>query len=237
MILSVVAAALGSAFQIASPVASDDLSQRCAAVLAALARASGLTVSVSGAEVAFPEGTVRLRARIEARQAGQGRALAGVAIEAAIDAHPGFAVGCVGVGRNDDDAVETAIQEWNQLVGQSLLRALVTREHSSERYTVGGFIAYPGAIGFRGQAPPLWSAADHVRLLGAFRSALPLPVPTVRHALIVTVVVEPGQMPQGEVRLDGAISSSLWLGAQGFDWPLAPSGYILKQFYILVPER
>lgn len=237
MILPVLPAVLASAFQVEPPSSSDELSVRCAAALASLARASGLTVSVRGAAVAFPDGLITLRARVEARQAGQGRALAGVAVESAVDGQIGFTVGSVGVGRDDADAVETAIQEWSQLVGQALIRAVVTRERSTERYAVGGFFAYPGATGFRGATPPSWSGADHERLLGALRSSLPAAASTLMHALMLTVVVEPGQVPQGEARLNGAISASLWLAAQGFAWPSSRSGYIFKQFYILVPGR
>jgi hypothetical protein len=222
--------------QIAARVMSEDLSRRCAEMVATLARASGVDVSASGAAVRIGRGTITFRARIEARQPGQGRMLVGVAIESAIDGHPGFEVGCVGIGQDEDGAVQTAIQEWSQLVGHALLGAVVTREQST-RFAVGGYLAYAGASGFRGQAPPGWSAADHTRLLAAFQKALPAPIAGVMHAIVMTVVVEPGQMPQGEVRIDREISPSLWLVAQNFDWPASLSGYMFKQFYILVPDR
>jgi len=129
------------------------------------------------------------------------------------------------------------VQEWGALVGHALVRGISLRERSPERFTAGRFIVYPGATGFRGTMPPRWLPADHERLLAALERALPLSTSDTTHGLTLTVMVEPGQVPQGEVRFDGIPAHSLWLPVQGFDWPRAAAGYIFKQFYLLVPEK
>jgi len=214
-------------------VTADDLSRRCAESLASTARAAGLTVSTAGAIVTFPLGSVALRARIEMRQPGDGRLLVAVAVETAVDTHPGFIVGVIGTGRTEGEALDTAVHEWVQMVGQAVLSAVVTRERA-ERYALGPFTVYPGATGFRGAQPPAWSAADHERLLGTLRPALPASASAI-HAVTITAMVEPGQMAQGEARLDGMPSTRLWDATRRFPWPTSASGYILKQFYLLVP--
>jgi len=204
---STVLGAVATTFDFGSPLPSDDLSRRCAAVLTTMAKAGGLTPVVAGASVAFAEGTLTLRARVEARQPGQGRMVVSVAVESVVDGQPGVTVGSVGVGRGEADAVETAVQEWAALVGPALLGAVVQSERAHERYSLDGYVAYPGATGFRGEAPE-WGAAEHQRLLAALRRGLPLPVPGRLRAVTLTVMVEPGQMPQGEVRFDGVVAPS-----------------------------
>lgn len=224
----------GGLFDFGSPLPSDALSRRCAEVLTTMAKARGLAPGVSGSTVSFPLCDVALRARVEARQNAPDRTVVSVAVDTAIAAQPGITVGSVGVGRNEADATETAIQEWGALVVPALVGAVALGDRASERYLIDGYIAYPGATGFRG-AQPAWGSAEHERLLAALRRALPLPVPGFLRAITLTVMVESGQMPQGEVRFDGAVAPALWPAAQVFEWPRAASGYIFKQFYILAP--
>ncbi len=153
-----------------------------------------------------------LRARIEARQNAPGRMVVSVAVDTAIAAQAGITVGSVGVGRNEADATETAIQEWGALVAPAVIGAVALGDRASERYDLDGYVAYPGATGFRGAAPP-WASAEHERLLTALRRGLPLPVSGRLRALTLTVMVESGQMPQGEVRFDGVVAPSLWPAA------------------------
>lgn len=222
-------------FDFGAPIVSDELSRRCASVLASSARSRGLSPSVSGALVGFTHGAVALRARVEARQSGAGRQVVSVAVDTIVGNHPAMTVGSVGIGRDEPDAVETAIQEWGALVAPAVIGAVELGERAGERYAVDGYIAYPGATGFRGAAPA-WGAAEHRRLLASLRRALPLPVAGTLRPLTLTVMVEPGQMPQGEVRFDGIVVPSLWPSVQLFDWPQSASGYIFKQFYILTSE-
>lgn len=232
---SLFAGLLASTFDFGSPIASDELSRRCAAVLAWHANRRGLTTAVSGATVSLSTGEVTLRARVEARQKGDGRMVVSVAVESSIDGQPGVTVGSVGVGRNEAEAIETAVQEWGALVAPAVLGAVVTDRSDSERYVVDGYVAYPGATGFRG-ASPAWRAPEHQRLLTSLRRALPVPVPGRLRALTLTVMVEAGQPPQGEVRFDGVVAPMLWSTVQMFEWPPAKTGYIFKQFYMLAPE-
>ena len=221
-------------FDFGSPLPSDTLSRRCAEVLMATARAYGLSPALSGPSVEFPTCTVALQARIEARQKAPGRMVVSVAVDTAIAAQTPFTVGSVGVGRDEADATETAIQEWGALVAPAVIGAVALGDRASERHDLDGYVAYPGATGFRG-AQPAWGSAEHQRLLAALRRALPLPVAGRLRALTLTVMVESGQMPQGEVRFDGVVAPSLWPAVQVFDWPRAASGYIFKQFYLLAP--
>lgn len=224
----------GALFDFGSPLPSDALSRRCAEVLTTMAKGRGLAPTLSGTSVQFPMCDVVLGARIEARQNAPGRMVVSVAVDTAIAAQAGITVGSVGVGRNEADATETAIQEWGALVAPAVIGAVALGDRASERYDVDGYVAYPGATGFRG-AEPQWGSAEHERLLSALRRALPLPVQGRLRAITLTVMVESGQMPQGEVRFDGAVAPALWPAAQVFDWPRAASGYIFKQFYLLAP--
>ncbi len=224
-----------SLFDFGSPLPSDTLSRRCAEVLTAMARGRGLAPTLSGPSVEFPTCTVALRARIEARQNAPGRMVVSVAVDTVIAAQAAITVGSVGVGRDEADATETAIQEWGALVAPAVIGAVALGDRASERYDLDGYVAYPGATGFRG-AQPAWGSAEHQRLLAGLRRALPLPVAGRLRAITLTVMVESGQMPQGEVRFDGVIAPSLWPAAQVFDWPRAASGYIFKQFYLLAPS-
>ncbi len=221
-------------FDFGSPLPSDSLSRRCAEVLTTMAKGRGIAPGLSGSTVSFPMCDVALRARIEARQNAPGRMVVSVAVDTAIAAQAGITVGSVGVGRDEADATETAIQEWGALVAPAVIGAVALGERASERYDLDGYVAYPGATGFRGAAPP-WASAEHERLLTALRRGLPLPVSGRLRALTLTVMVESGQMPQGEVRFDGVVAPSLWPAAQVFDWPRSASGYIFKQFYLLAP--
>ncbi len=225
----------GALFDFGSPLPSDTLSRRCAEVLTTMAKGRGLAPTLSSTSVRFPLCEVVLRARIEARQNAPGRMVVSVAVDTAIAGQAGITVGSVGVGRDEADATETAIQEWGALVAPAVISAVALGERASERYDVDGYTAYPGATGFRG-AQPAWGADEHGRLLAALRRALPLPVPGRLRAITLTVMVESGQMPQGEVRFDGAVAPALWPAAQVFDWPRAASGYIFKQFYLLAPS-
>ncbi len=224
----------GALFDFGSPLPSDALSRRCAEVLTTMAKGRGLAPGLSGSTVTFSMCEVVLRARIEARQNAPGRTVVSVAVDTAIAAQAGITVGSVGVGRDEADATETAIQEWSALVVPALLGAVALGDRASERYTIDGYIAYPGATGFRG-AQIAWGSAEHERLLAALRRALPLPVPGRVRAITLTVMVESGQMPQGDVRFDGVVAPPLWAAVQLFDWPRAASGYIFKQFYLLAP--
>lgn len=221
-------------FDFGSPLPSDALSRRCAEVLTTMAKGRGLAPGLSGTTVSFPMCDVALRARIEARQNAPGRMVVSVAVDTAIAAQAGITVGSVGVGRDEADATETAIQEWGALVAPAVIGAVALGDRASERYDLDGYVAYPGATGFRGAAPA-WGSNEHERLLAALRRALPLPVSGRLRALTLTVMIESGQMPQGEVRFDGVVAPSMWPAVQVFDWPRAASGYIFKQFYILAP--
>lgn len=224
----------GALFDFGSPLPSDALSRRCAEVLTSMAKGRGLAPALSGTTVAFPMCNVALRARIEARQNAPGRVVVSVAVDTAIAAQAGLTVGSVGIGRDEAEATETAIQEWGALVVPAVIGAVALGERASERYSVDGYVAYPGATGFRG-AEPAWGSAEHQLLLAGLRRALPMPVSGRLRALTLTVMVESGQVPQGEVRFDGVVAPSLWPAVQLFDWPHAASGYIFKQFYILAP--
>ena len=183
-------------FDFGSPMPSDTLSRRCAEVLTAVARARALSPDLSGTTVTFPLCSVVLRARLEARQQNAGRMVVSVAVEAAIADQPGILVGSVGIGRNEADATETAIQEWAAMVAPAIVGAVALGDRAAERYTVDGYVVYPGATGFRGAQPP-WGSAEHLKLLGALRRALPVPVPGRLRAVTLTVMVETGQPPQG----------------------------------------
>jgi len=224
----------GALFDFGSPLPSDVLSRRCAEVLTMMAKGRGLAPGLSGTTVSFPTCDVALRARIEARQSGPGRMVVSVAVDTAIAAQAGITVGSVGIGRDEAEATETAIQEWGALVVPAVIGAVALGERASERYAVDGYVAYPGATGFRG-AEPAWGSAEHQQLLAVLRRALPLPVSGRLRALTLTVMVESGQMPQGEIRFDGVVAPSLWPAVQLFDWPHAATGYIFKQFYLLAP--
>src|SRR5215469_2682729 len=92
-----------------------DLSERCARELVASAKSlpTQASVSHSGAQVSVGGRQVRLSARIENRERAENKFFVGLAVDLFVDGvFQPLTVGSVGVGDTEEEAEETAVQQW-----------------------------------------------------------------------------------------------------------------------------
>ncbi len=206
------------------------LSSRCSEALASLAAERALVmgdhIKIGGTEVA-------LAATVEQEENAGGKFLVGIRVEVSIDDVPQpLTAGSIGVGDNREDAIDTAIFEWAQLVGVALVGAL---KRKPTNVHAGPFPVYPGATGFRGSGGTPWSDDDHRQLL---RSLAPVidglqDSPGEFHAISIMLQVYGGVARGGECRIDGAVSLAATMAMSSFSWPYLTGNYLLKQFYVL----
>jgi hypothetical protein len=162
----------------------------------------------------------------------------GTFVSSRIDGTPVPAIdsGSLGIDSNTDDAVRTAVFEWSAQFGFAMARALAGDAPAG---VVSGFTVYAGLPGTKGERPPgaklsetqtrlLAHLAPLVEGLSAAKGAM--------HAIALTIKVEPTHV-QGECRLDGQVSRQVLDRMVTFDWPRSQTGYVFKQFYVLVPAR
>jgi hypothetical protein len=145
--------------------------------------------------------------------------------------------GSVGVGASHAEAVETAVAEWVQLAGIAIVRALVLKERSSERYDLGGHIVYPGATGVRGPARPPWSAESQRQLIGRLVPAFKDLNPGELHSVSLAVVVNPGGPIEGECLVNGARSPAVLAAVAAYPWARLKTSYMFKQYYVVEKGR
>jgi hypothetical protein len=212
-----------------------DLSERCAPVLVAMAKLvpTRPNISYSGAEVSVAGRQVRLSARIENRKRAEKKFLVALAVDLFVDGvlQP-LTVGSVGVGDSEEEAENTAIQEWAAYVGSALFASLVS-DHDAG-LPINGFVAFPGLPGIRGAEVPLPEHIDKDLL-----EHLETLIPNLRssrgelHSILIMVKVEQGRVAGGECRVDGVISTDAMTAIRSFRWPPTQDHYLFKQFYIL----
>jgi hypothetical protein len=212
--------------------ANVDLSARCAAALAASARNEKLEAATTGSRVTVAGTNLQVDARIEQEEQSGSQWLVAIAVRASVGNGASLVAGSVGVGTSRGDALDTAIDEWVQLAGVALVRSLVLRERSAERFAVDGAVVYPGATGIRGPAQPPWSKEDHERLLELLLPSVGRLDDGQPHALSLIVVVDPTKAVQGECRWDNTASPSLLDAAMKFPWPRLKTTYMFKQYYV-----
>ncbi len=207
------------------------LSSRCVNALASLAASeqpviNGDHINIGGMEVA-------LAATVEEEEKAGIKFLVGLRVDASIDGVPQpLSAGSIGVGENRDDAIDSAIFEWAQLVGVALLGAL---ERKPTELTAGVFSIYGGATGFRGSEGTYWSDENHRQLLWSLASILDSlqSSPGEFHAISIMVEVRGGVSQRGECRVDGVVSPATLKAVSSFPWPFVSGGYLFKQFYVL----
>jgi hypothetical protein len=185
--------------------------------------------------VKVPGHTIATTATIEQGEGRDETFVVGVSISVEVDgrAVPALTSGAVGVDSSRQAALTTALEEWSAQYGTPILEALARRQPS---LTAGGFDVYAGPTGVRG-AKPEHLADIHAALFAVLTPELSRLVATpTLHALTVTLVKEPAGAVDGEFRVDGAVSETLKQIALKVTWPGAPDAYMLKQFYVLVPN-
>lgn len=208
-----------------------DLAGRCATALAASARASNLEVRATGNRVIFEREEFELDVRIENEGRRASQWLVGIAVTVTSTSGGRLVAGSVGVGTDRTDALDTAVDEWVQLAGVAIVRGVVLKERSSERYELPGLVAYPGATGFRGAEEVAWSTNERARLLELLAPLLGHLDPGRLHSISLTLQIDANQAVGGDCRLDDTASPELLQAAKQFQWPVG--SYIFKQYYVV----
>jgi hypothetical protein len=172
-------------------------------------------------------------------------------------------VEAIGIDKDRTEAVEHAIREWGVGYGIPIADALrylwgrssstTARESTASPsppatetgaagLTLGAFRVFPGPTGVRGEPPAGWRGGTptmHRALLarveGALRDVLPDPGSGL-HALKLALHVRDGASDAGDCRVDATPSEALCRAAREGPWPAGPSEFLVKQFYVLVPQ-
>jgi hypothetical protein len=235
IVVSVVALLLGLILSIFPKSHGANLSERCARVLVTMAESvpTKASVSYSGSEISVGSRHVGLIARVENRKRAEKKFLVALAVDLFVDGvFQPLTVGSVGVGDTEEEAENTAIEEWAQYVGMALFASLVFDDDAGLPFDV--FVAYGGLTGIRGSQFPL---PEHLvtDLLGYLKTM----VPNLRssggelHSILIMVYVEDGRVVGGECRVDGVDSTEALAAIRPFPWPPTQAPYLFKQFYIL----
>jgi hypothetical protein len=141
-------------------------------------------------------------------------------------------VGSIGVGDTEEEAEDTAIQEWAQYVAIALVATLDSDVDAGLPFD--GFVAHSGLTGIRGSQVDLpkhiaTNMLVHLKTLAPnLRSS-----GSELHSILIMVEVNQGGVVGGECRVDGVISSEALAAVRSFPWPSTQAGYIFKQVYIL----
>lgn len=230
------------AFVLAATVAASpggaDVSNQCAAALAALARAGTVEATSSAGTVTLAGTPLRLKARIEEERQAGSQWMVGIAVLVATPGKaPALAEGAVGIGATRADAVDAAILEWANLAGVAFIRALAVRERSKEVFAVAGTDVYPGFAGLRGSPGPSWSLESNKKLVTLMAPVLAGLAPGRLHGLSVSVFVDGKGAVRGECLVDGASSPAALASALRYPWPRTSDAYMFRQYYVLQPGK
>jgi len=151
-------------------------------------------------------------------------------------AHPQLVFGAIGIGESRQDALETAVHEWYGSFGSALFAALA--DSNGPTLSLGGFSAYPGYMGIRGELPKgTWvngSGDMHRRILAAISEHAPR-TDNALHAVSLMLAMKPGASVEGEARIDARPSAAVLAALRSLDWP-ATHSYLFKQVYVLKPK-
>ncbi len=167
-------------------------------------------------------------------QAGQ--VLAPLEIQLHVDGNSGdrFLIGTLGVGRNQSEAFLAAIDEWFQLAGDPVLRALLG---DASGQTCGDWHAWAGQAVFRGQAPAVLRPGGSVfrQLVAELARQISQwpapPVPTFRSATVVAAWAE-GRLDL-QAAIDGALDANWHDQVVHLAWPLGANPWLYKQMFVL----
>jgi Family of unknown function (DUF6348) len=211
-----------------------NLSERCVQALVSLSKSTDSTVTSSGDRLWIGGKEVRLTAQIENDERADAKYLVGLRVDVLVGgvSQP-FTAGSIGLGNNEDDAVETAIHEWSQFVGRALLGSLGVKAGVLPQ-SVGPFLVYSGLAGIRGSGV-VWSAEKDRQLLHHLDTIIQglENSPKEFHSILLMVAVRHAGTTEGECRLDGAISPAVLAAVQSFPWSQSGMTFLFKQFYIL----
>jgi len=216
----------------------DDLSAMCAAAFAVVARAENTEGQVTGNKVVFTRIEVRLDAQLEAVEQKDDYWFFGLAVTASCSNAVGssLSAGIVSVGRTRADTLDAAAKEWAMFSGAAIVRGCVLKERSRERYRAGGFDIYPGPLAIRGQLIQ-FGKDDHARLLDHLLPVLQNLASDGLHSVALLTVRNADGSIDGEARLDGSVSNTLFEAAKTFAWPKTDASYLFKQYYVLERTR
>ena len=223
------------AFSGTSSAIHADPSERCAEALVRVGRPVVATLAASGSQVRVGRKVVRLAAQIENDEHVDSKSLIGLHVDLFVDdVRQPLTYGSLGIGKDREDAINTAVSEWAMAVGEPLLRALGAKT-GEQPEQIGQFLIYRGPAGIRGSDHVAWSSEKDKKLLhhlDAFVHGLEHS-PGELHSISLMIAVRPDGKTEGECRIDGAISTSLLKAVQSFSWRQDGLNYLFKEFYVV----
>ncbi|HMJ07395.1 MAG TPA: DUF6348 family protein [Pyrinomonadaceae bacterium] len=144
-----------------------------------------------------------------------------------------FALRMIGHGKNEAEAHQNSIDNWNAVFGSSLSRFLLA---SHLKVLVGEFTAFPGLMGTsREISPQSWidsSSNMHRRIIDTL---VPYLRKSPQHLTFVDLevrVAKDGSI-NGEIRIDGQVAEELFNKITSLDWKDGGIDYIFRQVYFV----
>lgn len=214
-----------------------EASRRAAEALFRRFREAGHPAELLGNRVTVGPWSIIIVARIENQDQRDRKHLAGVGFAIGLqEKHiPTLYAGTVGIGASREEAVEVAAEEWSQLVGVALVRALVATKSLAGAGEAKPRL-YSGGVGVRGSAGDASFEAVSRALYPAltpFAEALVQEDLTGIHSVAVMVNVDGRRAVDGECRLDGRVSPALLDAVRSLPWPPGQPGYLFKEFFVV----
>jgi len=234
--LLLILVAIGMTGRAPSAQSSADLAKCLGASLAKLAdkKDSDVTLTFKDGVLTIGRWKIRVSPISENSTTTQDRFVEAARFDIQIDSapHPELTYGSIGIGDSQQDAIQTAVQEWYLGFGAALFRAL---GDAATKVTASGFSVYPGFMGIRGDLPKgSWmdgSDEMHRRVLAALGTHLPNATNGL-HTLALKIWTNIDGSVGGEALIDAKPSEAILAAIMKLDWPKS-SSYMFKQAYIL----
>lgn len=143
-----------------------------------------------------------------------------------------FTVGSIGIGKDRNDALQTAIDEWAAFFVTAFSEMLANQTGSE----IAGFRIYPGLLGIRGEKPtPSWidgSAEMNKKIINALMPVIKKSDREI-NSLNLMLSVTPNGDVDGECRINNEVSQEILAELKKLNWDKSQTGYLFKQFYLL----
>jgi len=151
-----------------------------------------------------------------------------------------FRIGALGVGLTQQQALQSAVEEWYLLAATPLLAALGAELGKTRRPKtppqLAGWDLFAGRAGIRGKLPgglqpesPFFGSM--LRGMHKVVSGWDAPPGLTLHSICVMVAHHESLEVQAAV--DGLVHEDLNRTLQGLNWPAAEQAYVYKQLFVL----
>jgi hypothetical protein len=185
---------------------------------------------------------IRVDYRIENTAQWDGKYLVTIAVDVMLDGKrlPALGAGSIGIDTTYDTALETAADEWSNLVGRAFIQALFPRDTDPKPVSAAASRKiYHGPVGIRG-TPTVGEFDGTLKQLSAalpsfVARAFPQGTDPEWHGLTIIVAGDPNRGISSMCRVDSKDSAALTEAVTKLRWPKGPTSYMFKQFYLVTP--